>query len=320
MPPMPDRFREDDFHAFIRSSAATLGPRVVRGPGDDLAVLDFHGHRLLAGVDQVIEGVHFVAGTSPEAIGRKAVTRNVSDVAAMAARPVATLAACTLPMDVAPEFARRLVEAVRRTALQYNAPLVGGDTTLHRAAGPLSLSVTILAEPISPTTGPVLRSTAKADDRLFVTGMLGGAFRPDGSGRHLDFEPRLDEAEALATSLNASLHAMMDLSDGLAQDAARMAEASGLQAVIDAAALPCTPGCGWRQAMGDGEDYELLFAVGGSTGVPTHVGRGRTPTRAIGLMRRMPSPEAPRVLCMLNDVEVSVDTLGRFNDAKATGA
>jgi thiamine-monophosphate kinase len=182
------------------------------------------------------------------------------------------------------------------------------------------VSVTVLAEPLAPSLAPVLRSTAKADDRLFVTGLLGGSFKPGGSGRHLDFEPRVDEAEALATTLGSALHAMMDLSDGLAQDAARMAEASGLQAVIDAAALPCTPGCGWRNAMGDGEDYELLFAVGGGRTVPSQVGRGRTPTRAIGLMRPMPTPNAPRVLCMLNDVELAVDHLGRFNDAKAAGA
>jgi thiamine-monophosphate kinase len=317
---MPERFREDDFHAFIREHAGALGPHVLRGPGDDLAIMDFHGHRLLLGVDQVIEGVHFLAGTPPESIGRKAVTRNISDVAAMACRPVATLASCVLPMDVSPDFARRLVDAVRRTSQQFNAPLVGGDTALHRGPGPLTVSVTVLAEPLSPTLTPVLRSTAKADDRLFVTGLLGGSFRPDGSGRHLDFEPRVDEAEALATTLGAALHAMMDLSDGLAQDAARMAEASGLQAVIDAAALPCTPGCGWRNAMGDGEDYELLLAVGGDRAVPSHVGRSRTPTRAVGLMRAMPTPTAPRVLCMLNDVEVAVDQLGRFNDAREAGA
>jgi thiamine-monophosphate kinase len=317
---MPERFREDDFHAFIRSHANALGPHVLQGPGDDLAVMDFHGHSLLMGVDQVIEGVHFVPGTAPEAIGRKAVTRNISDVAAMACRPVATLASCVLPMDVSPGFAERLVDAVRRTAQQFNAPLVGGDTALHRNPGPLTLSVTVLAEPLSPTRAPVLRSTAKADDRLFVTGLLGGSLRPDGLGRHLDFEPRVDEAEALATTLGESLHAMMDLSDGLAQDAARMALASGLQAVIDAAALPCSPGCGWRNAMGDGEDYELFLAVGGGRAVPTHVGRSRTPTRAIGLMRAMPSPDAPRVICMLNDIEMAVDHLGRFNDGKAAGA
>ena len=314
---MSEAFREDDLLEHIRAANASLGPRVQVGPGDDLAMIDFHGRSLLAGVDQVIEGVHFVAGTAPEAIGRKAVMRNISDVAAMAARPVACLASCVLPADVSPDFARRLVDGVRRAAMQYNAPLIGGDTSLHRAPGPLTLSVTVLAEPISPVLHPVLRSGAKADDQLFVTGSLGGSLRVDGGGRHLDFEPRLDEAEALVASLGANLHAMMDLSDGLAQDAARMARASGLQAVIHTNALPCNQGCGWREAMHDGEDYELLFAVGGRQAVPQMVGRHRTPVRAIGFLRPMPSKEASPVICMLGDVELAVGTLGHFHDAKA---
>ena len=314
---MPDAFREDDLIAYIRGSSAALGPHVQVGPGDDLAMVDFHGRSLLAGVDQVIEGVHFVAGTAPEAIGRKAVMRNISDVAAMAARPVACLASCVLPREVSADFARRLVDGVRRAATQYNAPLIGGDTALHRAPGPLVVSVTVLAEPISPVLRPVLRSGAKTDDRLHVTGSLGGSFRPDGTGRHLDFEPRLEEAEALVASLGANLHAMMDLSDGLAHDAARMAQASGLQAVIDTAALPCNQGCGWREAMADGEDYELLFAVGARQAVPQMVGRHRTPVRAVGFLRPMPSAQAPRVICMLGDVELAVGQLGQFHNAQA---
>lgn len=314
---MPDAFREDDLLDFIRGANATLGPRVLVGPGDDLAVIDFHGRPLLAGVDQVIEGVHFVPGTPPEAIGRKAVMRNISDVAAMAARPVACLASCVLPHDVSPDFARRLVDGVRRAAMQYNAPLIGGDTALHRKPGPLTVSVTVLAEPISPVLRPVLRSGAKADDRLHVTGSLGGSLRPDGGGRHLDFEPRLDEAEALVASLGANLHAMMDLSDGLAHDAARMAKASGLQVVIDTTALPCNHGCGWREAMTDGEDYELLLAVGAAQAVPQVVGRHRTPVRAIGFLRAMPAKDAPPVLCMLGDVELALGPLGQFHNARA---
>jgi len=312
---MPEPFREDDLLAYIREQSRTLGPRVRTGPGDDLAVLDFHGHGLLVGVDQVIEGVHFTKGTAPELVGRKAVARNISDVAGMAARPLAMVASCVLPPDVSPDFARRLVDAVRRTALQFNAPLVGGDTALHRGAGPLTVSVTVLAEPVSPTMHPVLRSGGHVNDRLFVTGSLGGSLLPDGTGKHLDFEPRLDEAEALHATLGGELHAMLDLSDGLARDAARLAEASGLQAVIDVAALPCNPGCGWRHAMCDGEDYELLLAVGGTRAVPAVVGRGRTRITQVGVLRAMPLPNAPRVVCMLSDVELSLDGAAGFHDA-----
>jgi len=314
---MPEAFREDDLLAYIRSSARALGPHVRTGPGDDLAVLDFQGRTLLAGVDQVVEGIHFKAGTAPELVGRKAVTRNISDVAAMAARPVACLAACTLPADVDAAYARRLVDAIRKTALAYNAPLIGGDTGVHRGSGPLTISVTILAEGLSPVHPPILRAGGKAGDRLFVTGMLGGSLRPDGSGRHLDFEPRLDEAEALVSSLGSAMHAMMDLSDGLAPDACRMAEASGLQAVIDVAALPCTPGCGWKQAVADGEDYELLFAVDGGVSVAQLVGRQRTRVTQVGLLRPVPGPGAPRVIGMLDDVELSLDGFGHFHDTAA---
>jgi thiamine monophosphate kinase len=158
---MPDVFREDDLLAYIRDTARALGPHVKTGPGDDMAVLDLQGRTMLVGVDQVVEGVHFLKGTDPELVGRKAVTRNVSDVAAMAARPVACVAACTLPADVAPGYARRLVDGVRRTAMQYNAPLVGGDTGIHRGHGPLMLSVTILAEPISPMHPPCCARAAR---------------------------------------------------------------------------------------------------------------------------------------------------------------
>jgi thiamine-monophosphate kinase len=315
---MPERFREDDLLAYIRDTARALGPHVKTGPGDDLAVLDLQGRTLLVGVDQVVEGIHFVAGTNPELVGRKAVTRNVSDVAAMGARPMACLAACTLPEDVEPAQARRLVDAVRRTAMQYNAPLVGGDTGIHRGPGPLTLSVTILAEPISPLHPPVLRSGGKCDDRLYVTGSLGGSLRPDGTGHHLDFEPRLDEAESLVSTLGADLHAMMDLSDGLAQDAWRMALASNVQIIIDVAALPCSAGCGWREAVSDGEDYELLFAVAAGTGVPKTLGRQRTSTTQVGIMRAMPNPDAPRVIGMLDDVELAMDRVGRFHEARGS--
>jgi len=310
---MSDTFCENDLHDYIRENSKGLGPRVLVGPGDDLALLDFHGHGLLAGVDQVVEGVHFSVGTTPEAIGHKAVARNISDVAGMAGRPIATLASCVLPMQASAEFAMRLVESIRRTALHFNAPLIGGDTAVHRGDGPLTVSVTVLAEPISLALPPILRSGGHANDKLFVTGKLGGSLLADGTGRHLDFTPRLDEAESLICSLGGDLHAMMDISDGLAQDAMRLAQASDMQAVIDAASLPCWPGCGWQQAMCDGEDYELLFAASPTRTIPSVIGRGRTPISCVGILRPMPTPNAPRIICMLSDVEVSLSNTASFH-------
>jgi hypothetical protein len=84
--------------------------------------------------------------------------------------------------------------------------------------------------------------------------------------------------------------------------------------VIDVAALPCNAGCGWRQAVADGEDYELLFAVADGTGVPKTLGRQRTSTTQVGLMRPMPGADAPRVIGMLDDVELAMDRFGRFHE------
>ncbi len=316
---MTEPFREDALLAFIKSHSTSLGPKVIQGPGDDLAVISFHGHTLLAGTDSVIEGVHFVAGTTPEAIGRKAVTRNLSDVAAMAARPVACLASCVLPRDVSTEFANRLVESVRRTALHFQAPLIGGDTALHRRDAPLTLCVTVLAEPLSATHPPVLRSGGRAGDRLMVTGSLGGSLLQDGTGKHLDFVPRLEEAESLLTVLGGQLHAMMDLSDGLAQDAARMATASNMQAVIVANHVPCNSGCDWQRAMSDGEDYELLFAIEPNAHVPAHLGRTGTPTCEVGWLRAMPTPTSPRLVCVVKGVETECASVKRFHDATTSG-
>jgi thiamine monophosphate kinase len=109
---------------------------------------------------------------------------------------------------------------------------------------------------------------------------------------------------------------MMDLSDGLAQDAWRMAVASNVQIVIDVAALPCNAGCGWHEAVCDGEDYELLFAVAGGTGVPKTLGRQRTSTTQVGFMRAMPRPDAPRVIGMLDDVELAMDRFGCLHETR----
>jgi thiamine-monophosphate kinase len=101
----------------------------------------------------------------------------------------------------------------------------------------------------------VRRNGGKAGDLLFVTGRLGGSSR----GRHLNFVPRVHEARWLTQHF--SIHAMMDLSDGLGADLPRLAEASGVGFEIETKALPRTRGCSIQQAINDGEDYELLFAL-----------------------------------------------------------
>jgi thiamine-monophosphate kinase len=249
-------------HVYAANSA--LGNGVLIGPGDDMAMVELGGRRLLAAVDQVIDGRHFRLETTPlELIGRKAVTRSLSDIAAMAGVPVATLVSVALPPGFGEDRAAKLFDVMRYTAAEFNCPLIGGDIGLHREkTHPLTCSVTVLAEPLPELNGrAITRSGAQPGDAVFVTGSLGGSLNADGLGRHLTFEPRISIAQQLARALGDRLHAMIDISDGLGRDASHIAEMSGVRIELNAADIPCQQNCDWKKALSDGEDYELLFAA-----------------------------------------------------------
>jgi thiamine-monophosphate kinase len=208
----------------------------------------------------------------------------------MAGKPVALLAAVTLPPDFGHDRATALFDAMRRTAQQYDCPLVGGDIAVFRdASSPLVCSVAVLAEP--GPGGAVTRSGARAGDVIAVTGRLGGSVQADGLGRHLTFEPRLEEAALLAETLGSRLHAMIDISDGLGRDASHVAELSGGRIEIDAERIPCSEGVDWRRAMSDGEDYELCFAAAGD--VPARV--GEVQVTVVGRFVERSGPDDPPV-------------------------
>lgn len=258
--PSSDPIQERGLHAHFGKVGRTLPADVLVPPGDDLALIR-HDGPILVGSDQVVLGRHVRADESPYAIGRKAVLRNLSDVAAMAARPVAIVAAATLGPDCDRAWATELHRGLHETGLAWDAPLVGGDLATHaHADGPTVITVSVLARPARPDGRVVTRDGGRPGDLLAVTGSLGGSLDPDGRGRHLDFTPRIPEAIRLAEVLGDDLHAMMDLSDGLAQDAGRLAAAGGTIARVDASLLPASAGCDWRAAVADGEDYELLIA------------------------------------------------------------
>jgi thiamine-monophosphate kinase len=284
--------RESELLQHVFAMAGVPTPDVPIPPGDDMAMVKFHDRPVLAAVDQVVDGRHVdLARTPLEHVGRKAVTRSLSDVAAMAAKPVALMAAVTLPPDFGHDRATALFDAIRRTAQRYACPLIGGDIAVFRdASSPLVCSVAVLAEP--GPGGPVTRSGARPGDVIAVTGRLGGSLGADGQGRHLTFEPRLVEAAALAATLGRRLHAMIDISDGLGRDAAHLAEQSGAQIEIDAERIPCAEGVAWPQAMGDGEDYELCFAADGT--VPPQV--GELPVTVVGRVVSRPGAEDPLVV------------------------
>ncbi|MCC5787146.1 MAG: thiamine-monophosphate kinase [Phycisphaerales bacterium] len=243
-------------HIYRRSEGlAGASPDLVVGPGDDCAVLrQPGGGLLLLTVDQLLGGVHYKPGTPVDRVARKAVARSVSDIAAMGGEPRWALATAMLPKDY-PE-ADELFDRMAYWASRWGCPLIGGD--IGSGPGELLLTVTIGGE-AHPDRGPVLRSGAKPGDRLFVSGSLGGSLQ---SEHHLLFEPRVALGTKLCDTLGRDLHAMIDLSDGLGRDGARLAKASGVRLVIDAERIPRRDGVtSWRNAAGDGEDYELLVAI-----------------------------------------------------------
>jgi thiamine-monophosphate kinase len=237
---------------WIRSQSRFDEDVVLVGPGDDCAVVACGGEPLLIGADQVLDGVHFrLDEHGPLAGGRKAMLRNLSDLAGMAAEPLAATATVCLPRDADSDTAEAIYRGLREAGDAHGCPLVGGDVAAWDH--PLAISVTVLGRPGG--IEPVLRSGARAGDVVCVTGRLGGAWR---TRRHLEFTPRIAEARALAEAVE--LHAMIDLSDGLSSDLRHICRASRRSAEIDAADVPVHADApDLAAAMNDGEDYELLF-------------------------------------------------------------
>jgi thiamine-monophosphate kinase len=240
-------------------------PRVVIGPGDDAAVLAPTARSLVVSTDMLLEGSCFVlAEAGPRRVGRKALAVNLSDLAAMAARPLGCVVSAGLPRKGGQALARELYDGLREIADEFGVAVVGGDTNSWN--GPLVLSVTILGE--ATPRGVVQRSGAQPGDWLFVTGPLGGSIL----GKHLDFTPRVREALALHHTVD--LRAMIDISDGLAADLGHLCDESGCGAVLHANAIPIADDAQriidsrspLTHALEDGEDFELLFAVSPSDG------------------------------------------------------
>ena len=227
--------------------------RVVIGAGDDCAVVKFRGakHWLLLKTDCLVEEVHFARETSARAVGWKAMMRALSDFAAMSGIPEFALVTLAIAGEKKAIWVGELYRGLNRAAAHFNVAIVGGETS--ETVGPTTIVVGVAG--VVERDRCILRSGGKASDDLFVTGELGGSIR----GRHLSFLPRIDEARWLTA--NFKVHAMMDLSDGLGTDLPRLAGASKLGFDIDERALPLSRGCTIQQAISEGEDYELLFAV-----------------------------------------------------------
>jgi thiamine-monophosphate kinase len=287
---MPNESTSGEF-AFIdwlrqRTPAAQ---RVLLGPGDDTAVVQWPSGPCLITTDMLLEGSCFLledttsrigalAGASglqrtkgteetkgswgvatPRQVGRKSMAVNLSDIAAMAGRPVAAVVSVGLPRRRGRALAEELYLGMREMADAFDTAIVGGDT--NSWDGPLVVSITVVGEP--GPGGVIQRAGARPGDWLLVTGPLGGSIL----GKHLDFIPRVREALALASLV--PLAAMIDLSDGLAADVAKLCAESHCGAVLRAESIPVAPSAHQLQdgksplqhALGDGEDFELVFAL-----------------------------------------------------------
>ena len=244
---------------------------VVIGPGDDCAVLECGApdQQLLFKTDAVVEGIHFTKETPAEKLGHKALARCLSDIAAMAGTPAAALITLGLPRDYDAKLVERIYEGMNALAKAHGVAIVGGETT----TSPERMFISIALTGFVPRGKAVLRSGAKVGDAIFVTGELGGSL----AGRHLDFEPRLAEARWLASHFK--IHAMIDLSDGLAGDLRHVLDASHVGADLLSRAIPVAHAAklaarektsakpALLAALTDGEDFELLFTVASQSAV-----------------------------------------------------
>lgn len=223
------------------------------GPGDDCAVVDPGRGRLrLLKTDAIVEGVHFLPEAAASEVGWKAAARVLSDFAAMGGRPEHLMVTVALSAETSVSWAEGLYLGIRRCLEKHGGILAGGETT---AVPDGSAAVISVAGEGSAERGElVLRSGGKPGDVLAVTGRLGGSI----AGKHLNFTPRLLEGQCLG---RMGARAMMDLSDGLAKDLPRLAKASGCGFEVNPEWVPRTQGGSVEEAIGDGEDYELLVAI-----------------------------------------------------------
>ena len=239
---------------------------VLTGPGDDCAVLDWTGSKLLFKTDAIVEGIHFERDTPPEAIGRKALARALSDIAAMAGTPTHALITLGVHAEMEPSLIEAVYQGLRDCAREHHVNIVGGETT---SLSQLTLSISLIGK----ASKPILRTGSAVGDAIFVSGELGGSL----AGHHLNFDPRLKEARWLSDQ--NIVHAMIDLSDGLATDLRHLlSDQTGAELLTRA--LPIRRAAKERArdnpsgktallaALTDGEDYELLFTVSSKDAVP----------------------------------------------------
>jgi thiamine-monophosphate kinase len=264
----------------IREFFAPLAGLGALGLTDDAALLDCPaGYRLVVTVDQLVEGVHFLAADPPDLVAKKLMRRNLSDLAAMGATPRHYLLTSALPASRNDDWVRRFAEGLAEDQHRFGLALLGGDST--STPGPASLTLTAIGHVAAGKE--IRRAGAKPDDRLWVTGTIGDAYLglkalrgefPDLASDHraaLIARYQLPEPRCMLGSMLIGIaHAMIDVSDGLLADLGHICETSGVAAVVELPLVPLSPAArvlAERDAAilptlaTGGDDYELLFAA-----------------------------------------------------------
>ena len=234
------------------SKAIKLSSRIVKGAGDDAAVIKYTKDKyLLFTTDMLIQGKHFDKTTKAELVGKKSISCNVSDIAVMGGVPKFAVISIGMPGSLDIKYADNLYKGIRKTADKFKVDLVGGDTV---SSDNIVINIALIGEVEKENL--VLRSGAKENDAIFVTGRIGGSIK----GRHLNFTPRLEEARFLVK--NFKINSMIDISDGLLADLGHILEASDRGAVIYEIAMPVSNNAAdFDSAIKDGEDFELIFTL-----------------------------------------------------------
>ena len=254
--------------SFIGDIAAMFGTLPHHGfepIGDDCTVLDMGDDALVISTDMLVEDVHFLrSASSAEEVGYKSLMVNLSDVAAMGATPVATLLSLSLSEATQSEWAEGFMRGFHEGCAKHGVALVGGDTTASRDR----VCINVVAIGRAKKCNIKRRSAAKVGDIVCVTGKLGisskglvdimfGDLHTTAAKTHRRAQARIEEGKWLGEI--EAVHAMMDISDGIASDIKHIMELSGVGAEIDTALIPTDYDI--RYATTGGEDYELLLTV-----------------------------------------------------------
>ena len=247
---------------FIKRVSKTikLSTEVVKGIGDDAAVLRYTKDKyLLFTTDMLLEGKHFnifvgdrhACPLQARVVGKKALSSNVSDIAAMGGIPKFAVISVGLPGSLNLKYADEIYKGIKKVADKFSVNLVGGDTVSSKK---IVINIALIGE--VERENLTLRSNAKEKDAIFVTGNIGGSIK----GRHLNFTPRLKEARFLVK--NFKINSMIDISDGLLADLGHILEDSNKGAEICEKAISISKNAiGFDSAIREGEDFELIFSL-----------------------------------------------------------